>query len=52
MTNNLTAAFGLSKERCDRALRSVGLAPNVRAEQVNLTEFVALAEELARQDAD
>lgn len=45
--NSLSASLGISKAQIEQALETIGAAKNVRAEQLTLEEFGALANELA-----
>lgn len=47
LANNLTKNLGLSREKCLDAIKKVGKAESVRAEELTINDFVALTQELA-----
>ncbi len=48
LLNNLMSRYHLPRETCLERLRAAGLGENVRAEEMSLAQFAALADEMAR----
>jgi len=46
LRNNLSDLPGISKDDVDNVLEGLGLAENIRAEQISIEEFIKLAEAL------
>lgn len=48
LVNNLSAGYGMNKESAAKLLESIGFDPRVRAEELSITKFVELADEIYR----
>ena len=48
LCNSLSSAIGISKGTVTEAVKAAGVAENARPEQLHLTDFAAIAEELKK----